>query len=169
MLPNGTAYNASVDVADADRFDFFDIGALGERIPQEAGDIQLIGNCSPCLYNESGISSIAFARGNYTIVYTAPLRDYHLQIPFEHPYSVTISLPQEFDAKNPLLAGISPGGVIIEGGNNTTMVQWNRTMSVDLRFYDKNREALFYLFGNFWVVIAIVLLVPFLITVRRKE
>jgi hypothetical protein len=145
------------------------MGTLGERIPQEVGNIQLIGNCSPCVYNESGISSLTFARGNYTIFYTAPLRDYHLQVPFEHPYNVTISLPQEFDAKNPLLAGISPGGVIIEGGDNTTMVQWNRTMSVDLRFYDKEREGLLFVFGNFWVVICLVLLLPFLITLKRNE
>jgi len=168
VLPNGTAYNASIDVADVNKFDFFELGMLGERIPQRVGNIEVTGNCSPCEFNVSGISSITFARGNYTVLYTAPMRDYHLQAAFDSPYRVNVTLPQEFDVRNPLLAGISPGAVIIGERNNTTTVQWNRTMSVDLRFYDNNRETLLYMFGNFWVVIAIVLLVPFLITVRRK-
>lgn len=141
---------------------------MGERIPQKAGNIEVMGNCSPCEFNVSGISSITFARGNYTVLYTAPMRDYHLQAAFDNPYRVNVTLPQDFDVRNPLLAGISPGAVIIGEYDNTTTVMWNRTMSVDLRFYDNNREALLYMFGNFWVVIAIVLLVPFLITVRRK-
>jgi hypothetical protein len=141
---------------------------MGERIPQKVGNIEVTGNCSPCEFNVSGISSITFARGNYTVLYTAPMRDYHLQAAFDSPYRVNVTLPQDFDVRNPLLAGISPGAVIIGEYDNTTTVMWNRTMSVDLRFYDNNREALLYMFGNFWVVIAIVLLVPFLITVRRK-
>jgi hypothetical protein len=42
-------------------------------------------------------------------------------------------------------------------------------MSVDLRFYDENRETLLYLFGNFWIIIAVVLLLPFMITMRRDQ
>ncbi|MCX6681666.1 MAG: hypothetical protein NTY71_01595 [Methanoregula sp.] len=168
VLSNGTAYNASIDVADVNKFDFFELGMMGERIPQKVGNIEVTGNCSPCEFNVSGISSITFARGNYTILYTAPMRDYHLQAAFDSLYRVNVTLPQDFDARNPLLAGISSGAVIIGEYDNTTTVMWNRTMSVDLRFYDNNREALLYMFGNFWVVIAIVLLVPFLITVRRK-
>jgi hypothetical protein len=170
VLPNGTAYNASVEVADAERFDFFDIGITGERIPLKVTDIGVTGNCSPCQFNTSGASGISFAHGNYTIMYKAPLRDNHLQVAFERPYSVNVSLPQEFDVRNPLLAGISPGAEVINGSTeNTTIVRWNRTISFDLRFYDRDREGLLYLFGNFWIVIAIVLLLPFIITMRRKE
>jgi hypothetical protein len=169
VLPNGTAYNASVDVAGAERFDFFELGMLGERIPQKAGNVELWGNCSPCTFNQSGASSITFPKGTYTILYTAPLRDFHLVAAFGQPYSVNISLPEGFDVRNPLLAGISPMATIIGERDNSTTVQWDRTMSVDLRFYDQNREDLLYLFGNFWIVIAVVLLVPFMITVRRRQ
>jgi hypothetical protein len=169
VLHNGTAYNASVDVADAEKFDFFELGVLGERIPAKVGNVGITGNCSPCTFNESGVSSITFARGNYTVLYTAPLRDFHLQAIFEHPYSVNVSLPEGFDVRNPLLAGMNPGASIIGESDNSTTVQWNRTMSIDLRFYDKSREDLLYLFGNFWIVIAVVLLLPFVITMRRKQ
>jgi hypothetical protein len=169
ILPNGTAYNASIDVAGAQKFEFFETGMLGERIPQKVSNIEVAGNCSPCLFNMSGASSITFPQGNYTIRYMAPLRDFHLMAGFERPYSVNISLPREFDVRNPLLAGMNPGAVIISERDNSTTVQWNRTTSVDLRFYDQNRETLLYLFGNFWIIIAVVLLLPFMITVRRKQ
>lgn len=142
---------------------------LGERIPQKAGNIRVVGDCSPCPFNTSGTSSITFPKGNYTILYTAAMRDYHLQTAFEHPYDVNVTLPSEFDVRNPLLAGMNPGAQITGNSDNTTTISWNRTMTIDLRFYDKNRESLLYLFGNFWIVIAIVMLVPFLITMRRKE
>jgi hypothetical protein len=167
VLPNGTAYNATVEVTDAEKFEFFELSLLGERIPRRIGNVMVTGNCSPCLFNVSGTSSITFAKGNYTIRYTAPIRDYHLQEAFEHPYSVNISLPQEFDIRNPLLAGLSPGATIIGESDNTTTIRWNRTQAVDIRFYDKDREGLLYLFGNFWIVIGIVLLLPFILTMRK--
>jgi hypothetical protein len=169
VLPNGTAYNASVDVARAEKFEFFEMGMLGERIPQKVGNIEVTGNCSPCLFNMSGASSITFPEGNYTIRYTAPLRDFHLVAAFDQPYSANVSIPVEFDVRNPLLAGMNPGAVILPESDNSTTVQWNRTMSVDLRFYDQNRETLLYLFGNFWIIIAVVLLLPFMIAVRRQQ
>jgi hypothetical protein len=169
VLPNGTAYNASIDLSGVDRFEFSEVGILGERIPIRAGNIRLDGNCSPCNYTSNGVSAISFEKGNYTLFYTAPLREFHLQATFDKPYSVKVSLPEGFDAKNPLLAGISPGATVNAGSNNSTTILWNKTMAVDLRFYDRNREALLYLFGNFWIVIAIVLLMPFFLTMRRAE
>jgi len=142
---------------------------LGERIPQKVGNIGVVGNCSPCLFNMSGTSSITFPKGNYTILYTAAMRDYHFQAGFERLYNVNVTLPEEFDVRNPLLAGMNPGAQITGNPDNSTTVSWNKTTIVDLRFYDKNRESLLYLFGNFWIVIAIVMLVPFLITMRSKE
>lgn len=169
VLPNGTVYNASIEVTGVDRFDFYELGVLGERVPVKAADIRLSGNCSPCMFNMSGTSAISFMKGNYTISYTAPLREYHLQAIFDEPYKVNISIPEGFDVRNPLIAGISPGGTISDGPDNSTIVTWKQTTTTDLRFYDKNRETILYLFGNFWIIIAIVLLVPFFLTMRKRE
>lgn len=169
MLSNGSAYHASVEVAGSDRFEFYEFGVLGERIPIKAANITISGNCSPCRFNQSGTSAITYEKGNYTVNYTAPLRDFHLQAMFEKPCSVNVTLPEGFDVRNPLLAGISQGGTIVSGEDNSTTVMWNRTTSVDLRFYDRTREDLLYLFGNFWLIIAVVLLVPFILTIRRKN
>ena len=99
----------------------------------------------------------------------SPLHDNHLQASFKSPYQVNITLPQEFSVQNPLLAGISPGANITRYADNTTLIQWDRTMSVDLRFYDIGREALLYFFLQFMGILAVVMLLPFLLTMRKQE
>jgi hypothetical protein len=175
IFSNGTAYRASIEIEDASRYEFVDSGMLGEPVPLTVGDIQLFGNCSPCRFNTTGpsftsnVMALTFERGNYTISYVSPLRDNHLQSSFKSPYHVNITLPQEFAVQNPLLAGISPGANVTRFADNTTLIQWNRTMSVDLRFYDMGREALLYFFLQFMGILAVVMLLPFLLTMKKRE
>ena len=174
IFPNGTAYRASIAIADVSRYEFVDSGMLGEPVPLTVGEIQLSGNCSPCRFNITGpsftsnVKALTFERGNYTVSYVSPLQDNHLQTSFGSPYHVNITLPQEFAVQNPLLAGISPGANVTRFPDNTTLIQWNQTMSVDLRFYDNGREALLYFFLQFMGILAVVMLLPFLITRRTK-
>jgi hypothetical protein len=164
-----------IEIADVSRYEFVDTGMLGEPSPLSVGEIQLFGNCSPCRFNQtspsftSNVMAITFEQGNYTVSYVSPIRDNHLQASFKSPHRVNISLPQEFDVQNPLLAGISPGANITRFSNNTTLIRWNNTMAVDLRFYDQGRETLLYFFLQFMVIIAVVMLLPYLITMRKKE
>ena len=170
MYPNGTAYQASVQFEDASQYEFTDIGVMGENIPINVADVKLAGSsCSNCSFDWSGSSKITFLRGNYTISYVRQLRDSHIQAIFDRPYHVNVTLPQEFDVRNPLLAGLSFGANVTRFSDNTTIIQWEKVTSIDLRFYDQGREQLLYLFGNFWIVIAIVLLLPYLMTMRKKE
>jgi hypothetical protein len=175
IFPNGTAYRASIEIADSSRYEFVDSGMLGEPTPLTAGEIQLSGNCSPCRFNKTGpsftsnVMALTFERGNYTVSYVSPLRDNHLQASFKSPYHVNITLPEEFDVQNPLLAGISPGAKVTKNQDNTTLIQWNKTLSVDLRFYDQERETLLYFFLQFMGIIAVVMLLPFLLTMRKNE
>jgi hypothetical protein len=174
IFPNGTAYRASIEIQDASQYEFVDTGMLGEPVPLTVSDIQLSGNCSPCRFNTTGPSftsnfmALTFEKGNYTVSYVSPLRDNHLQASFKTPYHVNVTLPQEFAVQNPLLAGISPGASVTQFADNTTLIQWNRTMSVDLRFYDMGREALLYFFLQFMAILAVVMLLPFLLTMKKK-
>jgi hypothetical protein len=170
VYPNGTAYLASVQFIDASQYEFSEIGVMGEHIPLVVGDVQLAGSsCSNCSFNWSGSSKIIFLRGNYTVSYIGPVRDSHIQAIYDRPYHVNVTLPQEFDVRNPLLAGLSFGANVTRHSDNTTTIQWDNVTSADLRFYDQGREQLLYLFGNFWIVIAIVLLLPYLLTRRKKQ
>jgi hypothetical protein len=175
VLPNGTAYRASIEVSDSTRYDFTEAGLLGGATLLKVSDIQVTGNCTPsCQFKLATPSvfdnrmAVTFAEGNYTISYMAPLRNNKLEGAFDAPYQVKVSLPEEFDVRNPLLAGLSFGANVTRNPDNSTTVRWDKATSFDLRFYDQEREELLYLFGNFFIIIAIVLLMPYLLTMRKK-
>jgi len=115
-------------------------------------------------------SSIIFEKGNYTVSFIAPLKDNHLQGVFEKPYHVNVSIPQEFDVRNPLLAGLSVGANATRFGDNTTLVQWNETYSFDMRFYDAAREEILYFFLQFMGILLIVLvIIPYILSMKKSE
>jgi hypothetical protein len=174
VFPNGTAYNASVEITDANRYEFAGVGFLGEKVAINVGNVNLSGNCSPsCRFNWSKDwgkpPAITFLRGNYTVSYIAPLKDNTLQAGYDNMYNVSVMLPAELDVRNPLLASISPGANVTRFADNTTLVQWSKIRTFEIRFYDPWREQILYLFGNFWIIIAIVLLLPFLLIMKRSE
>ncbi|MEN6442473.1 MAG: DUF5803 family protein [Methanoregula sp.] len=173
VFPNGTAYTASLDITDVSRYEFSDVGMLGENVPLAVDGVRLFArNGSEIPFNRttswSSPSTITFDKGNYTVTYIAPLRDNHLQGAFDKPYNVSVRLPAEFDVRNPLLASMSLGANVTHRSDNTTYLVWNKTASFDLRFYDHNRESLLFMFGEFWLIIAVVLLIPFLMIQKRQ-
>jgi hypothetical protein len=172
IFPNGTAYAAEIGITGASRYQFADTGFLGDSVPITVSDVQLAGNCSPCRFNWSSSfvqpSTITFPEGNYTLSYIGPLKDYNLQRTFDEPYDVNVTLPAQFDVRNPLLAGLSQGASVTRFPDNTTLVRWNGTMSFDLRFYDQGRESLLFMFGTFWIAVALILLVPFILTWKKS-
>ena len=63
----------------------------------------------------------------------------------------------------------APAQLLHDYPDNTTLIQWNKTLSADLRFYDEDRETLLFFFLQFLGIIAVVMLLPFLLTMRKKE
>ncbi len=136
--------------------------------------ILLTMNGSPAVFNHSAPwgrpQAITFAKGNYTVSYLAPLRDNHLQGVFEKPYHVNVTIPQEFDVRNPLLAGLSAGANVTRFSDNTTLIQWNRSYAFDLRFYDSAREQILFFFLQFMGILVVVLaVIPYLLSLKRSE
>jgi hypothetical protein len=169
VLPNGTSYSGTVQVEKSTGFQFYETGAMGERLPVKVTNISLNGECDPCTFNLSGDSGISYPEGNYTISYIGPVRENHIITSFEQPYNVSVVLPWGLDVRNQFLGVVSPGGQISAINNTSVNVNWTNVRSVELRFYDQGRESLLYMFANFWLVIAFVLLTPFLISMRRKR
>ncbi len=174
MLPNGTSYAASVDIVDASNYMFAETGMLGENIPITVTNVTLVAeNSTPVNFNWTLLWSapavITFTEGNYTVTYIAPLHDNHLQGNYLSPYNVNVTLPGEYDVRNPLLAGISVGANVTRFPDNSTQVTWNKTMSFDLRFYDQDQENLLYMFAEFIIVLAVILLIPFLLMRKPPE
>jgi hypothetical protein len=174
VLPNGTAYHASIEITDVARYEFADVGFMGENVPVQVADVQLTGNCSPCQFNWSrpwgAPAAITFPKGNYTISYIAPLHDNTLQGQFKRPYSVNVTIPPAFDVKNPLLAGISQGANVTKFSDNTTTVQWNKTALFNVRFYDPWHEELLWFFLQFMGILALILVViPYIMSMKKSE
>jgi hypothetical protein len=172
VFPNGTAYSAVIELTDASAYQFIDTGLLGQSTPLTVGGVKLTGNCSPCQFNWSTSftepSTITFAEGNYTLSYIGPLQNDDLQKTFDEPYDVNVTLPEEFDVRDPLLAGLSYGANVTRYPDNTTVVRWDNATSFDLRFYDKSRESLLFTFATFWIAISLILLVPFVLTWKKS-
>jgi hypothetical protein len=174
VLPNGTEYRAAIEVTDVSRYEFADIGFMGENVPVQVAEVQLTGNCSPCQFNWSRPwgtpSRIEFEKGNYTVSYLAPLHDNNLQGTFTRPYHVNVTIPREFDVRNPLLAGISQGANVTRHADNTTTVQWNKTMVFNVRFYDPGREEILWFFLQFMGILVLVLVViPYILSMKKTE
>jgi hypothetical protein len=174
IFANGTAYQASIEINDTSRYEFTDIGFMGESVPLVVGGVNLTANGMPVEFNRSTPwgrpQAIAFPKGNYTVSYIATLKDNHLQGVFDKPYHVNVTIPQEFNVQNPLLAGLSTGANVTRFSDNTTLVQWNKSYGFDLRFYDETREQLLYFFLQFMGILVVVLVViPYFLTMKRSE
>jgi hypothetical protein len=169
ITENGTSYYATLDLADAEGFEFYETGMLGERIPLRVSDVMLSGDCDPCPFEWIGNTAITFERGNYSLSYRGPVRDNHFHATFESPRQVNVSLPPGLDVRNPALGMISQGGTVADSSGGGIDVTWNSTRTAEIRFYDEGRENLLYIFANFWIIIAVVMLVPFLLSMRKRE
>ncbi|MDV2481685.1 hypothetical protein F8E02_06635 [Methanoculleus sp. Wushi-C6] len=168
VLPGGTTYEASVQV-DGGEHTLWTPGLMGERVPLQVEKVEVLGPSGPVEHQEAGRGVITFPEGNYTITYQAPIRNNHLVAAFDEQYAVTVSIPEGFDVRNPLIGMISPGGTISPGENGTTEVAWDRITVAEVRFYSPDRELLLGAFGTIWLAIAIVVLLPFAFSRRRGE
>jgi len=174
IFPNGTAYQAAIEINDTFRYEFADIGFMGENVPITVSEINLTANGMPVEFNDSiqwgRPHAITFVKGNYTVSYIAPLRDNHLQGVFNKPYHVNVTIPEEFDVRNPLLAGLSTGANVTHFTDNTTLVRWNRSYAFDLRFYDQTREQILYFFLQFMAILILILVViPYVLSLKKSE
>ncbi len=160
---------ASLELENAGQFRFTEPGIIGERVPITVTGVNLTANGSPARFEFASASEIRFVPGNYTVSYLAPVRESHFSGAFDTPYRVEVLLPQDLDVRNPLLGMVSQGGVVNATPDGSKTVTWNETRSFELRFYDASQESLLYLFGNIWLMAAIVLLLPFALTWRRKQ
>jgi hypothetical protein len=166
VLENGTAFHATVEVADADTYAFIEQGLLGERVPITVSDVRVFNETGNVAFDDRG-TSIAFPEGNYTITFAGPVRDSTLQAAFERPYDVELIIPPPFHVDNPLLGMVSPGAEINEE-NGTVTVRWDQVRSFESRFYDPGREQALVIFGTFWIALCALFLVPYLLMKRRK-
>lgn len=153
-----------------DRYSFYETGLLGERIPIQVTGVTLWQGNRTVPYNRTDISTIAFPKDSYVLSFAGPIHDNHLQQVFPKPYNVTVRLPPGLEVTNPLIGMISPpGGRVATDGENVTTLSWDQVRAFEMRFYDRDREILLYLFGSIWVVVTVVILMMFLLTWQSRR
>jgi hypothetical protein len=168
IFGNGTAFRGSVEVEEADEYQFVEIGILGERVNLPAEDVVVINESGVVAYEEKGASRIEFPEGNYTIRYRGPIHDKSFQAIHDRPYTVEVLLPPEFDVQNPLLGYISPGGEVT-AENESVRIRWEATRFVELRYYDSIMERALVIFGTFWLALCAIFLFPYLLVWLRDR
>jgi hypothetical protein len=168
VADDGTAYNASIEIENADDYSFIQRGMLGERIPQNVDAIMVHGPEGEVAYQDEGSGRITFPEGNYTITYRGFIRDDSLQAEFDKPYKVNVVLPAGYDVRNPFLGVITPpGGEVVEA-NDAVIVSWEDTTFIEVRFYDDLREHALLVFGSFWIILCAIFILPYLLFRRRN-
>lgn len=174
IFPNGTAYRASLDINDTERYTFADKGFMGEDIPLAIRDVQLTRDGQPAPFNWSrpwgAPSSISYPKGNYSVTFIAPLRDNDLNAVFTKSYNVSVQLPQNFSVSNPLLAGLSNGANVTRNPDNSTLIQWTKTYTFELRFYSQGQQDILFFFLQFMAILIVVLVViPYVLSMKKDD
>ncbi|WP_052292228.1 DUF5803 family protein [Methanosphaerula palustris] len=167
IAENGTSYTATIDLNQTDTYPFMETGVLGEQIPATVTNVNLYNDSGNVTYQKDQ-TGITFQKGNYTISYQGTLRDDHILLALPEVTSADVHLPTGLDVRNPLIGQYSPGGKVSVDDQGQVSIHWDRTSYVEVRYYDQTRESLLYMFANIWVVVAIVLLTPYLLMRRRK-
>lgn len=160
---DGKHYTATVVVNNTERYDLVQPGMIGERIPLDAQNVS-VRNETDMLSVKAERGVLTFPLGNYTIRYDTQVTANTLQFLFTEPANVSILLPHPHKVGNPLLTSLQPSGSVTTKGNNTTTISWNQVRSIELRYYDEGQENLLFLFAQFWLIIAVVLLFPFFLS-----
>ncbi len=163
--PDAAGYDALIRINDTGRYDLFQAGMLGERIPLEPKNLTLNGDAGPVeMKNDRGV--LTFPDGNYTLRYEYSMSGNSLQMQFPEPARIEVIIPEPYQVGNPLLTSLQPSGHTVEHGNGSTHIQWNQTRSVDIRFYDENQEHLLFIFAQFWFIVAVIMIIPFFLDRR---
>jgi hypothetical protein len=170
VAEDASSYHAAYTLENASEYAWWDLGLLGERIPVTVYNITLRsrdGACDSCLFTAVPPNQITFDTGDYILSFDGEIHNNQLLVDFQTPSSIQVHIPEGLDVRNPLLGVVSPGVNITEEPVGI-LLSWNNTQMIECRMYDPFRETLLTSFLTFWVVIAVVLLFPFLV-MRKKQ
>lgn len=161
VTEDGTRYHALVEINDKDSYSFFDTGMLGERVPIEVSNVSLLYNGEEAPFEKTH-DGIRFARGNYFLSFDRAVQANQVQGHYDEPYASMVTLPSQFKIDNPLLTVISPSSYSITyHPNNTTTISWDDSRFFEVQYYSEEQLQALYAFAQFWLIIAIVLLLPY--------
>ena len=162
---DGKAYNADIIANQTERYEFIQSGMLGERIPLQVFNLT-VRNETDEISVKPDRGVLVLPMGNYTIDYEVSVSGNSIQIVLPSQGDISVTLPHPYNIENPLLTSLQPGGSTIVNVNNSTEIKWSDVRSIELRYYDEKQENLLFLFAQFWLIVAVILLLPFFLSRR---
>lgn len=161
ISPDAKSYEAEIVLNDTSEYELFEYGMLGEKIPLSPRNLTLFWDGKEIeAENERG--KLTFPKGDYLLKYDDSLSGNNLIAQFSNPSNVTVLLPSPYLVGNPLLTSIQPTKNTVEHEDNMTKICWNGVREIEVRFYDETQEHFLFIFAQFWLIIAVVMLLPFI-------
>jgi hypothetical protein len=155
-----------------ERYAITEPGFLGESVAVEAANVTITSLDDPALmvlYTENR-GEYRFKQGNYSISYDAPVIANGISLSFIDAVDITAIFPSGADLSNRLLATMQPMASSLEAmPDDSTVVTWNSVRSMSVRFSDEQQIQLLWLFAQFLLIVAIILLVPFFFAPKTEK
>lgn len=154
---DGTSLSAKITLVNQSSYILSGLGLLGDDVGLEAENVTLTaGNGTVIAYEMKGSTEMAFPAGDYTLTYTAQLKDNTVYAKYAAPYNVSVFLPAGLTTDHKILGNIEGGGELIFIQDSETydkVVVWEEKQVIHMRFYSESMEPYFYLFVLVWAVI----------------
>ena len=167
-----TTYLTTVIGHGIERYAITEPGFLGETIAAKAANVTITSLDDPALlvpYTEKR-GEYRFSPGNYSISYDAPVITNAISLSFIDAVDVTAIFPLGADLSNRMLATMQPMASSLEVmPDNSTVVTWTNVRYMSVRFSDEQQVQLLWLFAQFMLIIAIILLVPFFFAPKTEK
>jgi len=167
-----TTYLATVIGNGIERYAITEPGFLGETIAAEVANVTITSLDDPALivsYTEKR-GEYRFRSGNYSISYDAPVISNGISLSFIDAVDITAIFPYGADLSNRLLATMQPMASSLEiMPDNSTVVTWDNVRYMSVRFSDERQVQLLWLFAQFLLIVAIILLLPFFFAPKTEK
>ena len=167
-----TKYLATVIGHEIERYAITEPGFLGETVAAEVANVTITSSDEPTVavtYTEKR-GKYQFPPGNYSISYDAPVIANGISLSFIDSVNITVIFPPGADLSNRMLATIQPMTSSLEiMPNNSTIATWSNVRSMSVRFSDEHQVQLLWLFFQFLVIVAVVMLTPFFLAPKEEK
>ena len=167
-----TRYLATITGYEIERYAITEPGFLGETVAVEVANVTIASLDDPILtvtYTEKR-GEYQFPPGNYSISYDAPVLANGISLSFIDPVDITAIFPPGADLSNRMLATIQPMPSSLEiMPNNSTTAIWSNVRSMSVRFSDEHQVHLLWLFAQFLVIVAVIMLWPFFLAPKEEK
>jgi len=167
-----TRYLATAIGYEMGRYAITEPGFLGETVAAEVANVTITSFDNPALvvaYTEKR-GEYQFPPGNYSISYDAPIIANGISLLFVDPVDITAIFPPGADLSNRMLATIHPMPSSLEiMPNNSTTAIWNNVRSMSIRFSDEHQVKLLWLFFQFLIIVAVIMLMPFFLAPKEEK